>query len=234
MKLTKRQLHKRQIQEFWSGTALIVIGCCLLLAACQGISSGIVAEPEPIPVEMLPDGDLRDHLVMKQYMMEMTTEVRESIAGAFCIAGEEHYGKYCDSTGKMHGLAGHCHGYNRVICLTPKTVKEWPDVIDHEGTHAYHFRLRVKGSDFDKKWRPGCGITWYALDAQKTTGDFMEDVAEWVEELKKCVRGKPSVFDGFTWTDTYRHNLHLLLEYKFVREQEFREFLKKNPGVRKP
>ncbi len=221
---------------FWIGVAI----CCFLMVACRSQSG--VAELElnvsaSVAATNLPQNDLRrSNPVISKYVKEMTPEVQESISGIFLVADESHYGKYRDSSGKDHGVSGHCHRDSRKICLTAETVAKWPSVIDHEATHAYHLRLRAEGSDFDKKWRPGHGITWYACDAQKTTGDFLEDVAEWVQEVKVCARGEYSEFAyHFHWNDARRHNLYLLLEYKFVREAEFLVFLEKNPkATRKP
>lgn len=233
------KLIKILILEFWLGVALVAIGCRFMLADSQWVGIKIASQEAPKsevsdPADSLPEGNLRDHPVMKKYMMQMTAEVRQSISGAFCIADDEHYGMYQDTVGNYHEVAGHCHRDVLVICLTPETVAKWPDVLDHEAAHAYHFRLRAEGSDFDKKWRPGHWITWYAFDAQKKGGDWMEDVAEWVTELKKCVRGKDSAFAFIQWNDDFRYNLYLLLEYKFVRKAEFREFLKKNSEAKKP
>ena len=228
------KLTRVQIEWFWAKTALVMMGCCLISAACQWASYKTAAvEPVFTLAVNLPDGDLRrTNRLIRQYVAEMTDEVRRSILGIFCVADKNHYGKYRNSDGNQIEVDGHHH--DGIVCLKPETVSNATDVLDHEATHAYHRHLRSNGSDFDKKWRPGHGITWYALDAQKTTSDFKEDVAEWVLEFKRYVRGKFSVLAYLQWNSNFRHNLYLLREYKFVRESEFREFLKKNPRARKP
>ncbi len=211
-------------------------GCALAVSKTETKAkvTVIVIEPEPVaaPAVVPKRTDITNNGVVQKYLAKLTPQVRERVSKVFSVEKEHLAGLYKTSKGGLWPVAGHCHSDQGIICLAPDVMDKYPSVLWHEGAHAYHSYLRKKG-DFDAGWKPGDEITEYAQDATKTTGDFIEDVAEWVGEITKAVNGENSVFDSkFDWTELRRSRPQHLVRYRFISQDDLKKFLAKYPKAK--